>query len=100
MCLYFMPSQNMLIWYMDYFELVIFKEQQTQGKLRKLSINNHFCKGHLHLQGQLFLVRVFPSHFPEERDDKYFRNSYQWRGSFKHQLKSALEPYPSLLCFV
>ena len=27
-----MPSQNMPLWHIDYFELVVFKKQQTQEK--------------------------------------------------------------------
>ena len=94
-----MPSQNMSIWHMDYFELVIFKEQQTQEKLWKLTRNYPFVREIYIYKGNLF-VRVFPSLYLEEKDGKISRNSYQWRGPFKHQFKSALQPYLPLLCFV
>ena len=67
MCVYFMPSQNMPIWCMEYFELVIFKEQQTQGKFL-------FCQRNTHLYRKSPCVRMCSSPYQEKQDDQIPRN--------------------------
>ena len=50
-----MPPQNMPLWHKDYFELTIFKKQQTQEQLSKpirsypFVREIHIYKGNLHL---------------------------------------------------
>lgn len=52
---------NMLVAY-DYFRLVIFKEQQTQGKFL-------FCQRNIHLYRKSPCVRMYSSPYQEKQDD-------------------------------
>lgn len=64
-----LPLQNMSLWHEGYFRRIIFKKQQTQGKLWKLCRREPFVKSCFHGEGKSSFVSVSPCLYQEKEDD-------------------------------